>query len=211
MPRLSYLVLLGLIVLSASKSAPQGTRDGTNNIAQDSLDVLRPGDLIRLRIWREPDMSGDYTVDERGYVIFPRLGPLLVTNESAEGLRARLVSEYQVFLRNPSIEIIPLRRINVLGAVTKPGLYPVDPTMTIADALALAGGATSQGRSDKVELLRDGERITANLDKRTRIGDSPIRSGDQLWVPERNWAVRNAGLVSLGVSAAIALLSISLR
>lgn len=167
--------------------------------------LLIPGDVIRLRIWREPDLSGEFTVDENGVVVFPKIGPYVVTNHSPETLRAQLVSAYRVYLRNPSIDIVPLRRVNVMGAVRNPGLYPVDPTMTLADAVALAGGAMPHGDPDKIELIRDGYRLTARLGQLTRIGDLPIRSGDQIYIPERSWVARNPGLIAAGLSAGVSL------
>jgi protein involved in polysaccharide export with SLBB domain len=82
--------------------------------------------------------------------------------------------------------------------------------MTVADALALAGGTTPDGHSDKVELMRDGERLTVRLSRRTRIVESPIQSGDQLFVPERSWIRRNAGILAAGISASATLVGILL-
>jgi protein involved in polysaccharide export with SLBB domain len=67
--------------------------------------------------------------------------------------------------------------------------------MTVADAIALAGGTTPQGKSNKVELRRHGEAVPGNLAGRLRIGESPIRSGDQIYVPERSWISRNPGIL----------------
>jgi polysaccharide export outer membrane protein len=151
--------------------------------------------LVRLRIWREPDLSGDFPVNESGVVVLPKLGPRTVVTEHPDSLKAWIVRSYADYLRNPSIEVLLLRRIQVLGAVKNPGLYPVEPTMTVADAIALAGGTTPQGRSDKVELRRQGQRLPGKLSGRLLIGESPIRSGDQVFVPERSWISRNPGLV----------------
>jgi protein involved in polysaccharide export with SLBB domain len=175
------------------------------NPSRDTTDILRAGDVIRLRIWREPDLSGDFPVDETGVAVFPKIGAYAVRHDSPETLKAKLVNAYQVYLRNPSIDVTLLRRVNVLGAVRNPGLYPVDATMTVADALALAGGTTPDGHPDKVELVRNGERLTVRVSRRTRIVESPIRSGDQLYVPERSWVSRNAGLVAAGLSASVTL------
>ncbi|HEX9106595.1 MAG TPA: polysaccharide biosynthesis/export family protein [Longimicrobiales bacterium] len=172
--------------------------------------LLRPGDVVRLKIWREPDLSGELVVDEGGVVTFPKLGPMRVTTLAPDALKRTLTDEYQKYLLNPSIEITLLRRVTVLGAVRKAGVYPLDPTMTIADALAMAGGVAPEGSTDRVEVRRVGERIATNLDARTRIADTPIRSGDQLYVPERSWLSRNSAVAtsaaSILSSVAIALL-----
>jgi protein involved in polysaccharide export with SLBB domain len=173
--------------------------------ATSDADTLRPGDAIRLEIWREPDLSGTYQIDERGVVVLPRLGPIEVNAQSPVALEDRLIEEYGRFLRNPSIRVVLLRRVNILGAVQNPGLYPVDPTMTIADAIAAAGGSIPTGDPNKIRLIRDGREIETNLRQAMRIADTPLRSGDQLFVPERNWFSRNASIVSAVISASVSL------
>jgi protein involved in polysaccharide export with SLBB domain len=105
--------------------------------------------------------------------------------------------------------VVFLRRVQILGAVRNPGLYPLDPTLTVGDALAVAGGTTPDGNPDRLELRRGNVRLPLQINPRTRVADSPIRSGDQLYVPERRWSARNAGIlatvIAAGVSLAIAL------
>jgi protein involved in polysaccharide export with SLBB domain len=173
--------------------------------AQPASDALRPGDLVRLRIWREPDLSGEFTIDETGTVTFPKIGAYRADTESPESLKEKVVKAYQVYLVNPSIDIVVLRRVNILGAVRNPGLYPVDATMTIADVLAVAGGATQVGDADRVELVRGGDRVHVRLSQRTRLTESPVRSGDQLYVPERSWVSRNTGILAAFITASISL------
>lgn len=166
---------------------------------------LRPGDLVRLRIWRQDDMSGEYPVDETGTVVFPLIGPRHVTDMRPDSLKQELVEAYTKYLRHPSIDVVLLRRINILGAVRQPGLYPVDPTMTITDALALAGGVVPGRAEDKVELIRGGETLEASLDQRTRMGELGVRSGDQLYVHERSWLTRNGRIFAVALGGAISL------
>jgi protein involved in polysaccharide export with SLBB domain len=179
--------------------------------AGDSPGMLRPGDLVRLKIWREPDLSGDFQVQESGEVVFPKIGLVQVTALSSGALKQKLLDSYSVYLQNPSIEITVLRRVQVLGAVRNPGLYPVDPTMAVADVLALAGGTTPQGNPKKIELKRGGERITASLSGGTRLADTPLRSGDQLFVPERGWMSRNPWIVAAAISGTTTVLIALLR
>jgi protein involved in polysaccharide export with SLBB domain len=174
--------------------------------AGDSADIVRPGDLIRLKIWREPDMSGDIAVDEAGVATLPRLGPLRVTNLPGDSLKRMLIRSYAKYLRDPSVDITVLRRITVLGAVRTPNVYHVQPTMTVADALALAGGAAPDGKLDQVELRRRGGGEPVKLSRGARLADTPIRSGDELYVPQRSWLSRNAGLVLGGVGTTLSVL-----
>lgn len=191
-----------LIGFSARASLAQVSVPAPASIASDSL---RAGDMIRLWIWREDGLSGTFQVPENGLVVFPKLGPRRVTGMRTDEVKAAVIAEYQKYLRNPAIEITFLRRINVLGAVNNPGVYPLDETMTIAHALALAGGAREDGKTDEVQLFRDGERLIGRISQRTRIADLPIRSGDQLWVPERAWLSRNASLVAAVLSGAVSV------
>ncbi len=157
-------------------------------------------------MWREPEWSGEFAVDEAGVVTLPRIGPVLVTSMTAPALRQFLTDSLGRFLRNPTIEVIPLRRIQVLGAVRTPGLYPVAPTVAVGDVVALAGGATPDGKPDQVILRRNGQDLRVNLTRGTRLADTPVRTGDQLYVPQRSWISRNAGLVAAGLSAATTLM-----
>jgi protein involved in polysaccharide export with SLBB domain len=93
----------------------------------------------------------------------------------------------------------------VLGSVKNPGLYPVDATITVADAISIAGGITPAGRTDVVELRRTGETVYARLTGRELIGQTPLQSGDQLFVPQRGWISRNPGVViaALGLMSTI--------
>ncbi|HEX7117815.1 MAG TPA: polysaccharide biosynthesis/export family protein [Longimicrobiales bacterium] len=171
-----------------------------------AVDMLLPGDVIRLRIWREPDLTGEFPIAADGIVVLPKLGPLRATGQPPAALERKIIEMYGRYLRNPSIDVVFLRRINIQGAVRQPGLFPVDPTMTVGDALALAGGATPNGKPDEIELLRGGEKVTVDIDETTRISDLPIRSGDQLYVPERSWFVRNQGLVAALLSTTTTVL-----
>jgi protein involved in polysaccharide export with SLBB domain len=173
--------------------------------------ALKPGDVVRLRIWREPDLSGDFLVDERGTVIVPKLGPIQVGGLSPDSLKARLVGSYSVYLRNPAIDVMLLRRITILGGVRNPGLYPVDPTMTLADAYALAGGISPEGKLNEVELVRGGQRTSYKLSGTTRIADTPLRSGDQLYVPTRSWLARNTWVVTAAIGTTTTIMFALLR
>lgn len=207
--------LLLAVLLVTCLSAPafgQVTGDtnppgGEAGASYEVENPLRPGDLVRLRIWREPDLSGDYLVDERGNAVFPKIGVRNVTGLDPDALRELLIEEFRRYLVNPSIEVVFLRRVNILGAVRNPGLFPLDPTMTVSDALALAGGSLAHGEPDKVRLIRDGTTLTGKITQGTRIADLSLRSGDQLYVPERSWVSRNAGVViSSLISVAVALI-----
>lgn len=163
---------------------------------------LLPGDLVRVRVWREPELSGDFGVDESGTVVLPRLGPTRAEGVPADELRRSIVAALGAYLNHASVEVVLLRRVQILGAVRNPGLFPVDGTMTLGDALALAGGTTPQGHPDRVVLLRRATGTRTVISRRTRVSETPLGSGDQLYVPERGWLSRNPGVVG-GITAAV--------
>ena len=187
---------------AAAQQAPAAT-DGVNQL-------LRPGDVVRLRIWREPDLSGDYDVDELGVAVFPKIGPLAVGRLTTDSVRTYLVATYTRFLQQPSVEVMFLRRINVLGWVRNPGLYHVDATMTLADVLAMAGGVTDDGNVKKIALYRGGQQVPGVLSEQSLLADLPLRSGDQLRVPQRSWMSRNSPVVIGASISGVALIAAAL-
>jgi protein involved in polysaccharide export with SLBB domain len=195
--RLGALIVV-MLLLSAAPAAAQDAPATTAAAAN----YLEPGDRILLRIWREESMSGEYRVDTDGVVVFPVIGARQVTGKDPAALRAELIAEYGRVLREPAIELTYLRRILVGGAVLKPAVYFIDPTMTVRDALLEAGGATPVGRTDRIELIRDGRTIQADLRVDLPIVESPVRSGDQLYVPERSWIARNTN-AAVGLGGAL--------
>lgn len=187
------LPLLSLFVLlSFSTAASQQTASG---------DALRPGDIVRVAISAMPDMNGDYVVDESGRVSLPLIGVRGVAGVNAGELRRQILDEYNAQFRNQSIQVTLLRRISVLGQVRNPGLYHADPTMSVGDVLALAGGPTEQGKPNEVRILRSGQEIRADISS-TEVLPPELRSGDQLYVPQRSWFSRN-GTYVIGLSLAL--------
>ena len=199
-------LLLVPVLLGNARAATSQELSPTSSAVDTTGASLHAGDVIRLRVWREPDLSGDFPVDETGIVTFPKIGQFNAFEYSPQSLKKKMLESYAVYLRNPSIEVTMLRRINILGAVQKPGLYPVDATMTIADAVAVAGGATPNGDPHHVDLLRKGVKIQEKLSQDTNLDSTALRSGDQLFVPERSFIERNATLVATVVSVSASLL-----
>lgn len=184
---------LGIILGSASAFAQRPA---------DTADQLQPGDMVRVVLSREVEMSGDYMVDETGTVALPLIGLRETSNKTPAMLKEELVSAYEDQLRNQTIQVTLLRRVRVLGEVREPGLYHADPTMTLADVVALAGGMTNLGRRDEIRVVRDGEEFAVDLQDEVF---HRVRSGDQVVVPEKGWFERNRTLL---VTASISVTAI---
>lgn len=179
------LLVLGFFALPA-RAAAQDVY-----VPSGAAATVQPGDQVALRILREPEMSGSYQVDETGHVVLPRLGIVRVADQEAGSLRDSLRAAYARYLRDPSIEITVLRRIAVGGDVYKPGIYMVDLTATLRDAVAMAGGVTDQGNPDRIEILRDGRRYRVAEKDAASVATSELRSGDRVVVGRRSWFSRN--------------------
>ncbi len=191
--RSATLGVLGLLVGSA------------NMLAQRPAEIaeqLQPGDMVRVALSREVGMSGDYLVDETGMVALPLIGSRETSNRTPAALKQELVSAYADQLRNQTIQITFLRRVRVVGEVRTPGLYHADPTMTLGDVVALAGGATNTGKQNDIRIVRDGEEF--DVDLRSGVFQQ-IRSGDHIIVPEKGWFARNRTLM---VTASISVTAI---
>lgn len=170
-----------------------------------------PGDALRLSFSGEPNLNGEYDIDETGTVVLPLLGGRAVTGRPASEVKEGLIAQYAQRTRNDDVQVLYLRRVRVLGEVRQPGLYRVDPTMTIADALALAGGASDVGNIRDVSLVRNEEVIARGIDMRVAVAGT-LHSGDQIYVPKTSWISRY-GAVALGatISAVGAIIAWRLR
>lgn len=202
MNRVLLVALLCLALVPAR--LPGQVADG----ARPTANSLLPGDVIEIRIWLEPDLSGKFQVDEDGTVVLPLLGRKQVVGVSPVELRDQLTEEYRRYLINPSVNITLLRRISVLGEVRLPGLYTVDATVSVADVIAMAQGLSPEGDANEIVLVREGKIIRSNLTGTMVIAESDIRSGDQIIVGRRSWASRNLGAL-IGLIAAVTSVAIS--
>jgi polysaccharide export outer membrane protein len=201
------VVGLGLTIAACASSSPPAPEP---TYGVEPALGLQPGDAVRLDVWREEDLSGTFRVDDRGVAIFPLLGDRHVAGREPAELRDELLADYREYLRNPSIEVTVLRRINILGAVGQPGLYTVDATMSLSEALGLAGGVTPEGDSDDIRLYRDDRVIKRNLDRSVLVSDVDMRSGDRIVVAEKNWFERNPGALIGSLIAAAAGITVAL-
>lgn len=182
----TLLLLLAMVLPHAGALAQSPAASGTDQVS------LLPGDLVRVQIWKEEDLSGEFVVDQDGVVVFPLIGEQKVMGLPIRRLREDLLEKYRVHLRNPSINIVPLRRVNVLGEVNKPGLYPIDPTVSLAGVVAIAGGASPEGTLDRIRILRSGTVMRERVGAGETVTGADIRSGDEIIVERRPWLERNS-------------------
>jgi protein involved in polysaccharide export with SLBB domain len=195
-------VLMGaVLVLVLAAPALAGAQEITGD------EPLRPGDLVRLRVWGDTTFQGDFPVDERGHVVLPRLGSRDVGSLSPQSLRDQVVAEYQRMLRDPAVEVLAFRRVLVLGSVSQPGTHFLWTShRTLSDAIGAAGGVTAEGRQDRVWMTRAGETTEHRLGQGLQPSEFMLRSGDQVFVPQRPWIARNQAVVATLISSAVSVL-----
>src|SRR5688500_2198089 len=110
--RVSSIFVLGLALLAAgcaSRGAPATVPTGAEQGAAANAEVA-PGDQVALRIWNEPEISDAFTVAESGYVPLPKLGAVRAAAYTVAELEDTLRLAYTEYLRNPSVNIVILRR-----------------------------------------------------------------------------------------------------
>ncbi len=163
---------------------------------------LRPGDQVTVSVFtaagQQVDVvSGQRIIDRSGDIFLPYVGTVHVAGLDETELRDLLAKRYGGFYSDPVVDVKANLRVSITGAVARPGQYFLDPTSTIVDALANAGGmgsevavAANQIPADQgaVRLVRDGKTMFLDL-RPGEVSDSVltmrIKSGDWINVPTR--------------------------
>jgi polysaccharide biosynthesis/export protein VpsN len=194
--------------LGAQASRQQGDSISAS-VRRAAADHPKPGDRVWLHVWREPKLSDTVTVDERGNVLFPKIGLVNAGSLSITSLRDTVRARFGDFYRDAPAEVVVLRRVTVNGSVNKPDVYYVDVSTTLRDVIARAGGVSEQGDDKKVVVVRDGGRVAVPNWQQDNSTVSDLRSGDQVIVGRKSWVAMNL-LPIISVSTVVASLIISL-
>jgi len=164
--------------------------------------VLQPGDAIRVTVWREPSLSGDFLVTERGESVLPVLGIRQVAGRPWNEVRDSLRAAFARQLSQSDIGLTPLRRVYVFGSVDKPGIYFAEPLGTFSQIIAIAGGVTEDGDPSSIRVVRDGRTVIPRLALDAAMAPEDLTSGDQIFVERRGWFDRNSAAV-IGAGAGL--------
>jgi protein involved in polysaccharide export with SLBB domain len=150
--------------------------------------VLEPGNRVRVSVFNEVALSGDFAIDAVGNIAFPLVGSIPATGLTAKALGTRLEEYLQRggFLQNPdvAVEVQTFRPFYVLGEVRQPGEFQYSTGMTVLSAIARAGGYDYRAYEEQVVLVRlvNGEQVQYRAIERT-----PIQPGDIVKVLERRF------------------------
>lgn len=147
--------------------------------------ALDSGDVVRMIVFGNEDLSGEYAVDGAGMISVPLLGTVDARGLSARQLettmQARLADEILVD-PSVSIQVVAFRPFYILGEVQQPGQFPYVSQMTVLTAVALAGGYTYRAEKDYVKVIRNmGEEAV----ERRAEPSSFVQPGDVIYVYER--------------------------
>lgn len=181
----ALFLLLQLVVASVASAA--------ENKAEY---VLGPGDVIRITVFQNPDLTLETRVSENGAISFPLIGQVPVGGLSVSEAERKIGKMLKDggFVLQPQVNILPVQirgnQVSVLGQVNRPGRYPLDVlNAKVTDILAMAGGIMPTG-ADSLILTgtRNGKPIRQEIDlpsiflgNRTDL-DLPIAGGDAIYV-----------------------------
>jgi polysaccharide export outer membrane protein len=208
----SVWLLAAAVTACASAASAQRAAAPLASVPRDSL-ALRPGDAVRITVWRKPEMSGEFAIATDGSLNHPLYRALRVTGIPLVTAEARLRTFLQQYETNPEFVMEPLLHVAVGGEVVRPNLYTLRPETSVSDAVAMAGGPTDRGRRDRVRLLRDGSEVVLDLTRpQPGFATTPIRSGDQILVDRKRAVFRETiGPIVMVAGATAAILNVILR
>ncbi|MBA4072266.1 MAG: hypothetical protein C0497_10590 [Gemmatimonas sp.] len=153
--------------------------------------TVLPGDEVKVRVYREPELSGQYVVNGKGEVFIPGLGRIAAAGMTADSLSARITSGYTKRIIDAIVDVGLIRSLPVLGQVHSPGVYEAEPTMSVQQIVAKAGGARGRSLQTPTILLqkgRDGTRYSLAAD--LRLDRVALDEGDAILVMDPSFLER---------------------
>jgi polysaccharide export outer membrane protein len=148
--------------------------------------ALGAGDRIRVTVFNEPTLTGEYGITTAGDLAFPLIGTVPAAGRTIEQLQATLTQRLGAgYVNDPrvSIEVIGYRPYFILGEVAKPGQYPYAAGLTLEQAVAAAGGYTYRANTKSLFLRRS----QATSEKSVELNGPAVKvlPGDTIRVGER--------------------------
>lgn len=186
------IMLLGI----AAHSQTSNTK--SDSLKADGYDAsgVRPcpftaGDAMKISVY--PDSAtfpnGVYRIDGEGYVDLPIIGYLKVTDKTVEELTELFKQTYLQFMRYPNLTVRPLMRVSLIGGFRQPGLYYLDPHVSMWEAISTAGVPNRTDGITKIMWERDHaivqKDIVPHFQSHQSLYQIGFRSGDRLTVTQR--------------------------
>jgi len=183
-------VLVLVLAAFLAALAPQGAL-----YAEEDGYRIKPGDLLSVSVWREPDLQLQILVRPDGRISLPLAGGLLAEGRTPERLGLAISERLAKFIPDASVSVAVLEirgnSIYVIGRVAAPGQYVMHKTLDVMQALSMAGGTTTFAKLNDIRILRrEGQRQTATPFRYQEVAEGEnleqnilLRSGDVIVVP----------------------------
>jgi polysaccharide export outer membrane protein len=146
---------------------------------------LDTGDVVRVDVFEQTELSRLYRVDDGGFISVPLAGSVAARGLTTSALEREIAEGLaHSYLKDPkvNVEVSSYRPFFILGEVRNSGQYPYVVGMTVETAVAIAGGYSPRANQTKVEVIR---RIDDHLVRTYVPMNTEIRPGDTVKVPER--------------------------
>lgn len=181
------LAIIAFAALAGCQTAAVGPQTDNSSIAERVAEEykLGAGDRLRVTVFGEPELSGEYVLDGTGTLSLPLVGEVGALNMTVRQFQRAAEAAYaNGYLREPRIsaEVMNYRPFYILGEVRSPGEYPYTNDLTVLKAVATAGGFTYRA-NETVILIKGGEE---DQEQRVRLdATTKVLPGDTIRVIER--------------------------
>lgn len=183
--RFSGFVCLLLLLCGLAVPTQAESQAAASNSAQGGADyILGVGDKLKLIVFGEADLSGEFEVSSTGVVSLPLIGETKASGLTIAKLKTIITEKLSDgYLKDPkvSMEVMNYRPFFIVGEVMKPGSYNYVNGMTVINAVALAGGYTYRADKDGTTVKRGGHK--GKEEKASE--EATVMPGDVITVPER--------------------------
>src|SRR3569832_698398 len=181
--------LVGLLITAGCTPAGS-TRYAAYQEAVSTPAVSRPYPLhtfvlVFVLVYNEQTITGDYVVDSAGYLSIPVAGRVRAAGLTVEQLERRITAQLNGSILKDArvnIQVATYAPFYIRGEVKKPGEFPYKPGLTVADAVALAGGYTYRADENRVVVRPSGSNAALT---RPTDANPQVSPGDNITVPER--------------------------
>lgn len=182
-------VALLLLVTACGSVGEQGTASQADIASlattASAAPRLQGGEKIKITVYNEPSLSGDFDIDANGMISLPLAGTVRAIGLTQAQLEKELAQKFRSeYLRNPKVTVIILqfRPIYIVGEVEKQGEYAFKPGLNVLTAMAAAGGGTYRANRSNVLIQHFGE---TEMKSYPQQASTLILPGDLIKVPER--------------------------
>jgi polysaccharide export outer membrane protein len=178
------LFVVAIVGISAGLSVDASAQTPPSASSADNY-ILGPNDRIRLKVYGESDITGEYEIGNTGQVSIPLAGHIRAAGSTTRQLEKAIASALaKGIVRDPrvNVEVAQYRPYYILGEVKKSGEYPYRHGLTVLDAVASAGGFTYRANENKVLLRRSGAGTEETYPLDAPV---PVYPGDNIRIPER--------------------------